>query len=96
MVALAWPDRWPDFVIEHAEPHRRIYVEYLGRLKGPETNPEWKQKLLEFQSRGILPIGDGGGSQGSLIAIGTPWLQGDRQVSVMNTLSTLLPRIQKV
>jgi AAA domain-containing protein/UvrD-like helicase family protein len=56
----------PDFTI-YAPDGRTIYWEHLGMLDHPKYKANWEVKLQRYRAAGILPFGEGGGPNGTLM-----------------------------
>jgi len=59
--------KYPDFTIEDIESGNTFYWEHCGMLHVPSYRRRWEQKLTWYKTNGILPHGDGGGKNGTLI-----------------------------
>lgn len=59
--------KYPDFTIEDMESGQNYYWEHCGMLHVPSYRKRWERKLAWYKANGILPLEDGGGSNGTLI-----------------------------
>ena len=59
--------KYPDFTIDDDDTGETYYWEHLGMLDDAAYRRAWKEKLLWYESHGIVPLDKGGGSRGSLI-----------------------------
>lgn len=59
--------RSPDFTIEDDMSGTTFYWEHLGMLKRPSYRRNWEEKLAWYRRNGVLPHGEGGGANGTLI-----------------------------
>lgn len=64
-------ERWPDFMIPHADNAKRCFIEVLGMMDDAQYRERWKQKQQDYATLGILPARDGGGPGGVLYEINT-------------------------
>ena len=60
-------ERYPDFTIDDSESGITYYWEHLGMLGNKEYRERWQRKLEWYRKQGILPIEEGGGTNGILI-----------------------------
>ena len=66
-LAIGGQTRFPDFTIDDAESGIKFYWEHCGMLYDPFYNARWERKLNWYKQNDILPIGEGGGRNGTLI-----------------------------
>ena len=59
--------RYPDFTIEDPDTGVTWYWEHLGMLDVPEYEKKWKAKLEWYRENDVLPLGKGGGENGTLL-----------------------------
>ena len=59
--------RLPDFTIEDFDTGARYYWEHLGMLHVPSYRRRWEKKEAWYRSNNILPINEGGGTNGTLL-----------------------------
>ena len=59
--------RYPDFTIEDADTGITWFWEHLGMLGDAEYDGKWKAKLEWYRDNGIVPDGEGGGPNGTLV-----------------------------
>ena len=59
--------KYPDFTIEDDDTGEVYYWEHLGMLSNMGYRRRWEEKKEWFRRRGILPMSEGGGPEGTLI-----------------------------
>ena len=59
--------RWPDFTIDDEDTGDTFYWEHLGMLHTARYRRKWERKLQWYRANSVLPIDEGGGSNGTLI-----------------------------
>lgn len=67
-VGLDGRRRLPDFTIEDAASGLKVYWEHLGMLERPHYRTEWERKRAWYREQGVLPLEEGGGPNGTLVA----------------------------
>ena len=64
---LGGATRYPDFTIQDDISGRTIYWEHLGLLHREDYRRSWEKKREWYRANGVLPHGEGGGSDGMLV-----------------------------
>lgn len=59
--------KYPDFTIEDDDTGEVYYWEHLGMLSNVGYRRRWEEKKEWFRQRGILPMSEGGGPDGTLV-----------------------------
>lgn len=59
--------KYPDFTVDDAESGEKVYWEHLGLLHDASYRLRWESKLSWYRAQGILPFGEGGGPNGTLV-----------------------------
>lgn len=59
--------RYPDFTIIDDDTGERYYWEHLGLLHNPDYKERWEQKLASYRKAGIIPHGEGGKREATLV-----------------------------
>ena len=67
---LGGAERLPDFTIVDDDSGVTWYWEHNGLLDNVEYRERWKRKLAAYRDEGILPLGEGGGDNGTLLTTG--------------------------
>jgi hypothetical protein len=59
--------KYPDFTIEDDAAGTTYYWEHCGMLEDPAYRRRWEEKQAWYREHGVLPLGGGAGSKGTLI-----------------------------
>lgn len=59
--------KYPDFTIEDDDSGITYYWEHCGMLMNPGYRKRWESKQDWYRKNGILPLEEGGGSNGTLL-----------------------------
>jgi hypothetical protein len=60
-------ERYPDFTIVDDDRGTTWYWEHNGMLSNDEYRQRWERKLAAYRRLGILPLAEGGGTNGTLL-----------------------------
>lgn len=64
---LGGSTRYPDFTLEDDISGTTIFWEHLGMLENEGYSKSWDKKLAWYRANGVLPEGEGGGKNGTLV-----------------------------
>lgn len=59
--------RLPDFTIDDPASGLKVFWEHLGMMSKPDYKRKWSAKLEWYRAHGVLPFGEGGGPNGTLV-----------------------------
>ena len=66
-LTLGGSTRYPDFTLEDDISGTTIFWEHLGMLENEGYSKSWDKKLAWYRANGVLPEGEGGGKNGTLV-----------------------------
>lgn len=64
---LVGVERFPDFTIVDDDSGTTWYWEHNGMLSNEEYRERWERKLEAYRKQGVLPLAEGGGTNGTLL-----------------------------